>query len=301
MAGFNAPIQVLITDIAKKSMQKALPMLKAFTIGVDQGTKSIGDKARVFFYGTPVAATAYHATNNTYETGSAADLDHKDVELTDLLKITKPITNQQIRSGLDLQILMDGMIMQTARGAANLALSKILKADFGNSVHYGAATTLTSDLMADLAGTVAELGWDSSTLHAVLATTYYGNLIKDDDLKTVWGPQAAEMIRTGIAPVLSGWTAYRTPGFPTNNENLVGFLTDGSGLALGFAANDLQPGVRDRLMMYENVRDEATGFVIGIRMHANAENKTFLTTEVLCGAMVGRAEGLKRITSVVDA
>jgi len=302
MAGFTPTIQSVITDISKESLVQLAPSVKAFCIGTEQGQKKTGDKIRVFFNGTPEDATDFDDDTNDYETATAPDVDYKDVALGIPMKITKEVTKQQLRSGLQLKTLLNGMVRKTILGSVNKSMSVITIANFGAPIHYGAASTVTSDLMADLSGSAADLGWEDSSLHAVLKTSYYGNLVKDDDLKTLWGPEAGAMVRSGIVPTLSGFTAYRYPTLPTNSQNLVGFITDGTGIVLAFAENELEMGVEKHLEMNEVVRDEATGLIVSIRLLGSAgKNKAFLTTEVLPGFSVGRAAGLKRITSQADA
>lgn len=297
MPGFNVPLQPLITGIAKEALQATVPALGAFSIGIEMGPKSAGDKARVFLYGTPEDAAAFDESTNNYENSTAADVDYVDVTLTAPEKITKAVTQQQLRNGLQLRILINSMVRKVILGAAAKGVALVTNANFGAPIHSGAATTLTADKMADLAGSAADLGWDPEMMHAVLSTPYYTNLVKDDDIKTTGGAVAEQLMRSGIVPTLAGFTAYRYPGLPGNSENLVGFLTDGSGLCLAFAENQLEMGVAKQLEMYE-VITVPNGPIISVRLHGSvAKNKAFLTVESLTGVAKGRAEGLKRITS----
>lgn len=298
MAGYNVTIEPLLTDIVIRELRTQLPLLQNFAIGVAQGQKSLNDSAQIYFTGVPEDATEFNATSNDYTTTTGnPDLDGKKVTLDKLLKITKPVTRQQLRNGLSLQNLLSSMVKKTVRGAVFNAMTKITATAFGTAMHTGAASTLTLDKTADYAGTVADLGWE--TMNLFLSTPYYQNLVKDDDYKSIGGELAATLAKTGIVPLINGWTAYRFPGLPSpSGENLVGFATDGTGLAIGLAENELQMGVEKKLEMYQVITDEETGFVISVLLLGDErKNAAFLTTQVLTGAIVGRADGLKRITS----
>jgi hypothetical protein len=297
VAGFNVTIETLITDLVVRELRTQMPLLKNFAIGVAQGQKSLNDSAQIHFTGVPEDAAEFNATTNNYTTPTGTpDLDAKKVTLDKLLKITKPVTKQQLRNGLSLQNLISSMVKKTVRGAVYNAMSKITLANFGAAMHTGAAATLTMDATSNYAGTAADLGWE--VMNMFLATPYYQNLVKDDDYKAIGGDMATELAKTGIVPLTNGWTTFRFPGLPSPvGENLVGFATDGTGLAIGLAENELQLGFEKRVEMYEVVTDEETGFVVSVLLMANDANQAFLTTQVLTGAIVGRTDGLKRIVS----
>jgi hypothetical protein len=298
MAGFTVSLETMITNIALRELQTSVPLLSSFAVGVEQGKKSLGDDAKVFLVGAPGSATPFDKATNNYATSTAADLDAVKVPLDKLLKITKKVTRQQLRNGLDLQVLISSMTRQIVRDAVANAMTKITAATFGAAVHTGLATLLTVDKMADLAGTVADLGWDESKLVAFLKTAYYQNLVKDDDLKIIGGATAEAIVKQGRVNLVSGWGVQRFPGIPSNGENLVGFLTNGNGLAIGLAEAELEMGVEKQLEMYEVVKDPETGFTVSILMlAAGATNECFLTTQILSGAIAGRTDGLKRLAS----
>lgn len=290
-------IEPIITGITQKSLQATLPALKAFSFGVELGQKSLGDKAKVFLHGAVPEPAAFNKTTNNYTTASDINFSQVEVPLNKLTKITVPVVRQQLRNGLILQDLIDGMIKKMINSTIKDAIALITAADFGAPVHTGVASTMTSDVVADLAGVAADAGWGEN-MHLLLLTTYYTNLVKDDDLKILGGPDAQEQIKSGIVQTLSGITAHRFPGLAgPAGENLTGFFTDGSALAIGYAENELQIGVEKKLEFYQTVRVEG-GPIVSIRIQGSEDvNEAFLTTEVLSGAIKARTAGGRRVIS----
>lgn len=293
----GVPVQTLITNIAKEALIAVVPYLQIFSIGIAMGKKSAGDSARVFLYGDPGTPAAFDESTNDYETTTANPTSYVDVTLTAPVKLSTPITMQQLANGVELRKLTNSMIRKVVLDAAQRSIALVTNANFGAAIHTGAATTMTADKMADLAGSAADLGWLEQDMHAVLVTSYYTNLVKDDDIKSIGGSTPDQMMRSGIVPLLSGITAHRFPGLPGNSENLVGFITDGSGLCIAYAENQLEMGVEKQLEMYD-VISVPGGPIVSVRLHGSlSKNKAFLTVETLTGFAKGRAAGLKRITS----
>lgn len=298
MPGFNVTLEPIVTNITVKALQAVIPLLKAFSIGAEMGKKSLNDQAKVFLLGAPEDPAAFNTSSNHYETATAPDVDEVLVTLNKLQKITKKVTRQQLRSGLVLQSLIDSMVRKVALAPTKDAALLITAADFGAPVHTGAATTMTADIVADLAGVAADAGWDEQAMHLVLSTPYYTNLVKDDDIKTLGGADAEAQVKTGIVQTLSGVIAYRYPGLVGPAlSNLTGFFTDGTGLAIAYAENELEMGVEKKLEMYQVVSIPG-GPVVSIRLHGSEKtNEAFLTVECLTGALKARTSGLRRIIS----
>lgn len=295
---FTATIEPIITNIALRALQATVPSLSAFSFGVEQGAKSKGDKAKVFLHGAVPNPSEFDAETNNYATASDINFSEIEVPLNKLQKITMPVVRQQLRNGLVLQNLIEDMVQKVISWTVKDAILLATAAEFVTPVHIGSATTLTSDIVAKFAGVAANAGWNPKSVHLVIETDYYTNLVTDDDLKIVGGPKTEAQIETGIVQTLSGVVAHRYPGLTgPANENLVGILTDGSGIAIGFAENELEMGVENKLEMNQVIRAPG-GPIIAVRLLASGEkNKAFLTVEALTGSVLARKAGLRRLIS----
>ena len=297
MAGFNATFYPTISGIAKEALIAELPSFEMFSIGLDAGEKSTGEKVTVNVYGDPGATAAFDKVNNNYGNGDAPDMDRKEVTLDRHYKKTKAITDVHMTNGLELKKLISGMVRRAIKDVKLDALTLITAANFPTVAHTGAASTLTADIAAKLASENATAaGWDEADLKMGLVSTYYTSLLQDDDLKTA-SPEDQTQRRSGKVRLLSGWDAFNIPGLATNDNNLTGFITDASGIALGFAVKKSAPSVRENLAMFEVIRVPGAP-VISLRGIVNPYTDEFLlTVECLSGKAVARAEGLQRIRS----
>ena len=298
MAGFNATFYPTITGIAKEALVAELPGLDMFSIGIDAGQKSLNELVTVNVYGDPGASAAFDKVNNNYANGDAPDMDRKEVTLSRHFKKTKAITDVHMTNGLELKKLISGLVRRAIRDMKLDALTLITATNFPTVAHTGAASTLTADIAAKLASENATAaGWDDADLKMGLLSTYYTNLLQDDTLSTA-SPEDQKQRSTGqIRDLLSGWKAFNIPGMPVNDNNLTGFITDCSGIAIAFAEKKASPYVIENLAMYEVIRMPGAP-VLTLRGVVNTATDEFLlTVECLSGKAVARPEGLQRIRS----
>lgn len=286
----------LLTNISKDALVASVPALDSFSIGVSTEPTYKGKTSRVNLYGDPGTATEYDRATNNYTTGSDPDMDGIDVPLTNLPKITKIITAYHMQNGLELQKLANGVIRKLVRGVSLNAMGVVTNANFSQKKVVGAASAVTADTFVDLAGDAADLGWDEANFRALLSTGYYGALAKDDALGTA-SAQDQAMRTTGRVRDLSGFLVQRFSGLPTNSENLVGFITDTSGIAIASAPNASAPEVEKKLDLFQ-VISVPGALTITMRGIANvATNELAVTWECLNGVRKARSAGLIRLVS----
>lgn len=295
---FNATATAIVVNSMEAALIQEAPMLGMFSIDSGIGISSPGQEVKVKFRAAPAAGARYDAVNNNYENGTDGDIDEAKVTLLEPWKLTKTIKPQHLRDGLELAGLAQDMITTLYRDLFIEAMTYVTAARYGASVWNGAATALTGDIMANLkAINAAALGWLPGRMYAAVESTYYANLLKDDDLKS-WGAGAAEaQIATGeLRPSVSGWKTYNAPMMPTQ-DNLRGIITDGTGIVMASAIDESAPGVDGLLFMNQIIKKPGLP-VIQIVGHASAaKNQAFLTVKSLTTVGKGRDNGLKRLTS----
>lgn len=296
---FNATATAIVVNSMEAALIQEAPMLGMFSIDSGIGVSSPGQEVKVRFRAAPAAGSRYDAVNNNYENGTDGDLDEAKVTLLEPWKLTKTIKPQHLRDGLQLAGLAQDMITTLYRDLFIEAMTYVTAARYGASAWNGAATALTGDIMANLkAINAAALGWLPGRMYAAVESTYYANLLKDDDLKS-WGAGAAEaQITTGeLRPSVSGWKTYNAPMMPTQ-DNLRGIITDGTGIVMASAIDEAAPGVEGLLFLNQIIKKPGLP-VIQIVGHASAaKNQAFLTVKSLTTVGKGRDNGLKRLTSV---
>jgi len=216
---FNATFTAIVINYLQKALIQETPLLKVFTLDASIGASTTGALVKARLRAAPGSATRYDASSNNYESSTSPDLDEVTGTMNAPLKITKKVQPIHLINGLALQGMIEDMGRQMMSDVFTDACSVVTNANYGTAVLTGAATTLTNDKMIEFAAITAQgLGWMQGSRMAVLQSTYYANLAKDDDIKS-WGTPAAEaMINTAIIrPTVSGWTTWNAPQLPGNS------------------------------------------------------------------------------------
>lgn len=294
---FNATATALVINSMEAAMVKEAPILGLFSIDSGIGVSSAGQPVKVRFRTAPGTPTRFDPVNDNYENGTDPDVDESTVTLLEPLKITKAITAKHLRDGASLAGLATDMINSVYLSLFTEGMAFVTAARFGAAVHTGAASTLTPDIMATLkAVNAAALGWYPGRLKCALESTYYANILKDDELKSGDNAAAQAQLETGEIRRAYGWTFHNAPSMPTQ-DNLRGIITDGTGLVMASAIDEAAPGVDGTLFMNQIIKKPGLP-VIQVVGHASAaKNSSFMTVKSLTTIGLGRAAGLKRITS----
>ena len=180
-----------------------------------------------------------------------------------------------------------------AKTVAQDVFSEITNANFGAAAFTGAASTFDEDDVADIAESC-----DSDDMpedrYLVLSPAYITALRQSGAIKDTSG-YGYNAIMTGEVPMLHGFKVIKSNIIPANGENLVGFATDGSGIAAAFRYLAPQDGHKyDRA---ESLVGEG-GITLGLRDWYSEDNGNRRSViECVYGYETGITEGIKRIVS----
>jgi hypothetical protein len=298
MPGYNVTaLPEILPGMVLKALIKRAPAFDLFSMTFEKGASAPGTKTRGFVYNVgSTAPAAFDRSTNNYDNGTAPDADSVDLTFNAPFKETKIITPFHLETGLRLELVIDAMLKNLTANFHSSVLGAILNANFPTPKIVGASSALTAKVLGSMANKEAAIaGWDE--IHMGLTPDYYANLLNDSDLKT-HTPSEDEQLLTGRARTTFGWDLVNLPWLTTNGENLVGFATDRSGIAIVTAPNANAPGSEGQLALYEVVQDPRTGITVTLRgYYARSTNEFMLTAEILAAYGIGRSAGLLRLTS----
>lgn len=172
--------------------------------------------------------------------------------------------------------------------------SEITNANFGAAAFTGAASTFDEDDVVDIKDACDDDDMAEDNRFLILSNAYYNALLTSGSIKdtSAFGFNA---IMSGDVPQLHGFNVIRSNAVPANGENLVGFATDGSGIAAAFRY--LQPQAGHKYDRAEPLVGEG-GQTLGLRDWYSEDNgNRRMVIEANYGYETGITEGIKRIVS----
>jgi hypothetical protein len=180
-----------------------------------------------------------------------------------------------------------------AKTVAQDIMSEITNANFGAPVFTGAASTFDEDDVADIADSCDDADMPADR-YLVLSNAYITALRKAGAIKDTSG-YGYNAIQSGLIPMLHGFKIIPSNIIPGNSENLVGFATDGSGIAAAFRYLAPLPGNKyDRA---ESLVGEG-GITLGLRSwYSEDYGNSRSVMECVYGFETGLAAGIKRLVS----
>lgn len=171
--------------------------------------------------------------------------------------------------------------------------SEITAANFGAAVFTGAASTFDEDDVADIADSCDDADMPEDR-YLVLSNAYITALRKVAAIKDTSG-YGYNAIMSGNVPMLHGFKIIPSNIIPGNAENLVGFATDGSGIAAAFRY--LMPQNGNKYERAEAVIGEG-GITLGLRdWYSEDYGNRRTVMECVYGYETGLTAGLKRLVS----
>jgi len=171
--------------------------------------------------------------------------------------------------------------------------SEITLANFGAAAFTGAASTFDEDDVADIADACDDDNMPVDRF-LVLSNAYITALRKSGAIKDTSG-YGYNAIMSGNVPMLHGFKIVPTNILPANGENLVGFATDGSGIAAAFRY--LAPTAGNKYSVAEPVVGEG-GITLGLRKwYSEDYGNDRVVMECVYGYETGLAAGIKRLVS----
>lgn len=172
--------------------------------------------------------------------------------------------------------------------------SEITAANFGAAAFTGAASTFDEDDVADIADVCDDADMPEDDRYLVLSNAYITALRKSSAIKDTSG-YGFNAIQTGLIPMLHGFKIIKSNIIPANGENLVGFATDGAGIATAFRY--LQPQDGHKYDRAEAVVGEG-GVTLGLRdWYSEDYGNHRQVLECVYGYETGISAGIKRLVS----
>ena len=171
--------------------------------------------------------------------------------------------------------------------------SEITNANFGAAAFTGAASTFDEDDVADIADACDDDDMPADR-YLVLSNAYITALRKSGAIKDTSG-YGFNAIMSGDIPELHGFKVIPSNIIPANGENLVGFATDGSGIAAAFRY--LAPQSGHKYDKAEALVGEG-GVTLGLRDWYSEDNgNRRQVIECVYGYETGITQGIKRLVS----
>lgn len=291
----NADTQVL-AQLSLNALLEKLGPITAFSTQFDSEGARKGDIVKVATYGAMPAAAAFNRSSNNYESDDAVSVTYVDVTLSEHLISTFKLDDEQSEK-VDVELMSMNAGHAVAKQALINAYGLITNANFGAAVFTGAAGTFDSDEVADLwqAAVDANFG-DDRVLQ--LTPAYIVSLLKDADIKNAEKSDSDAALRDGAVGPLYEFDVQTSQVLPANGENLVGFITDKSGIAVAMAPPPVPAGNAAMIVDSAVATDPETGITIQVRQHYNpGPGEVYINYETLFGKSVGQSNGLKRLVS----
>ena len=172
--------------------------------------------------------------------------------------------------------------------------SEITLANHGAAAFTGAATTFDEDDIADIMDAMDDDDIGSDNRFLVLSNAYYTALLKSGAIKdtSAYGFNA---IMSGEVPMIHGFSILKSNAIPANGENLVGFATDGNGIASAFRY--VAPQAGNKYTRAESLVGEG-GQTIGLReWYSEDYGNRRIVFEANYGYETGIGSSIKRLVS----
>ena len=172
--------------------------------------------------------------------------------------------------------------------------SEITLANFGAASFTGLASTFDEDDVADVAEDCDGADWNPDDRYLVLSPAYITALRKAGAIKDTSG-YGYNAIQSGDIPMLHGFKIIMSNVIPANGENLVGFATDGNGIASAFRY--VAPQAGNKYTRAESLVGEG-GQTLGLReWYSEDFGNRRIVVETNYGYETGIAAGIKRLVS----
>ena len=290
----NMDINVL-ANITLESLKVGLNPLTAWSTGFRTNAR-LNDSAKVFVNSMVLDATDFDVATNNYETVGDDTTIGVDVQLSDKIKKTASIDEEDY-SKMDISAKLRDLGYAVANEAVKRTYDKLTIANFGAVTVVGAASAFTFDDLIDLEVTADDDGLDIART-CLLSNAYTANLKKDNLLVATMQQERAPGQSWQYFEDIAGFDILKSSLYKTNavaiGENGVGFYTDSSalGLAMGVPAYTGEGDVD-----VATVVDES-GVGLQLRRHYDrATGQWYLNAVMLFGTEILRADGLTLLAS----
>lgn len=289
----------IILDSALEAFKRKLLPIRLFSIGYQRTPLAQkGDVMKVPYYPLVTAAsTDFNGSYSFTDAGPGASTIDVDVNKRKYQPIIT--TSEELaRNNWDPAKIGAAKGGKLATDVVTDVLSLVTASNFGTASFTGAASTFDSDDVADLKGVADTANWPMEQRALCIGSTYETALIKDDAIKTASAYGSSDPIVNGLLPRVHGFDVASSPHIPANSENLVGFISHPSAIAVGFAPITPAESVLRQLTAYRAVVDPETGIMIEYRAWGDPDSDSHKEViECNYGYKLAYAAGLKRLVS----
>jgi hypothetical protein len=273
----------------------AIAPLVAFATDFSSDAARKGDKISVMRDNSAIDAPLDKTTHAAY-TIQDADSDAVEITLGQPKYVSWGLDDVEIASSSVLTMERFGRRKGNALAKTILQdiWSEITLANMGAAGFTGLASTFDEDDVADLAEVADLADWDQDDRYLILSPAYIAALRKSGSIKDTSG-YGYNAIMSGDIPELQGFKVIMSNAVPANAENLVGFASDGKGIASAFRY--LQPQAGNKYTRAEPLVGEG-GMTLGLRNWYSEDsgvNKTVV--ESVYGYETGIGTGIIRMVS----
>jgi len=284
----------IISQAVLEGYTTAIAPLAAFATDFSSEAARRGEKVSIMRDNTAIDAALDKTTHGDY-TIQDADSDAVEVTLGQPKYVSWGLDDTEIASSSVLSMEKFGRRKGNllAKTVLQDIWSEITAANFGAAAHTGLASAFDEDDVADVAEDCDSADWNDDR-YLILSPAYIAALRKAGAIKDTSG-YGYNAIQTGDVPMLHGFKVLMSNAVPANGENLVGFATDGNGIASAFRYLAPQQG-------HNYTRAEALvgegGMTLGLRDWYSEDSGVRKTVvEAVYGFETGIATGIKRIVS----
>ncbi|MEI6785467.1 MAG: hypothetical protein WCQ21_31630 [Verrucomicrobiota bacterium] len=263
-----------------------------------QGT----DEVAVPYYPLQTVASSDRTTGNvpTYVFGQASSTSSKKITINKLKYQPLDYSSAEFRRQPFFDAVRLGSMNaeKLAVDVLNDILSVVTESAFGPAAKTTSAASITSDDVVDLRGACNASHWPDQGRSLIVDSSVDDSLQKDSAYKLALNIGTTSVIQEGRFPHLSGFDYAWMPSLPSNGENLIGFAAFASAILSAFAPVEPAPGVRNALVAYEVVTDQATGISFNYRHWGVAmDDRDYQVIECAYGYSAGVPTAIKRIVS----
>jgi len=269
-----APLKAFSTDFSGEAGRKgesvSVPLVSSATAGTFAGNLETGDstlaQVEVTLASQPVFS-AFHITDTESTKSSVAQLE----------RLAK-----QHAQAVAQSVVVDVM-------------GEITQANYGNVAATVTAANFDYEDIVDIRTVCTDANMPADERYLILDSGHYGNLLKDTAISnnSAFNGNSAQ---SGEAPKVAGFDLIESTVVPDNSENLVGFASHPSGMAV--AMRYWEPQSDSDYIESRAILDQETGLVLGYRRWYNPATAThWASFDCLHGKKVGVSDGIKRIVS----
>ena len=284
----------IISQAVLEGYTTAIAPLAAFATDFSSEAARRGEKVSIMRDNTAIDAALDKTTHGDY-TIQDADSDAVEVTLGQPKYVSWGLDDTEIASSSVLSMEKFGRRKGNllAKTVLQDIWSEVTAANFGAAAHTGLASAFDEDDVADVAEDCDSADWNDDR-YLILSPAYIAALRKAGAIKDTSG-YGYNAIQTGDVPMLHGFKVLMSNAVPANGENLVGFATDGNGIASAFRYLAPQQG-------HNYTRAEALvgegGMTLGLRdWYSEDSGVRKSVVEAVYGFETGIATGIKRIVS----